>query len=127
MSPLAQKAVLVYPKFPDNTFWSFSAALREYVPLTRFGTPKRNMPPLGLMGLAARLKDEYEEIDVFDRNVDNGLLEDRIRGRRTDVLIGGMRAQQPDFVECASIAKRAGKRVIAGGTEVGLDSPLMDI
>jgi hypothetical protein len=50
--------LLVYPQFPD-TFWSFKHALK-------FIRKKANLPPLGLLTLAAMLPEEWSKrlVDV---------------------------------------------------------------
>jgi len=126
VSQVGRKAVLVYPRFLDETFWSFSHSLRKYIPRTRFGTPKRSLPPLGLMGLFGRLKPHYEEVVLVDRNVDPRPLEGLIADA-DHVYMGGMIAQERGFLEDAAIVKAQKKRLIAGGTVVDEGSPLMGL
>ena len=44
--PKYQNILLVYPKIPSNTYWSFKYALK-------FIRKKSAMPPLGLLTIAA--------------------------------------------------------------------------
>ncbi len=124
-SKIGRKAVLVYPRFHDDTFWSFKRSMK-YVQPSRFGTPKALMPPLGILGLGNHIRPFYDEILVVDRNVDPRPLEKLVKDA-DHVYMGGMIAQERGFLEDARIVKRAGKILIAGGTIVDRDSRLMDI
>lgn len=125
---IARRAVLIYPKFYDHTFWSFERTLAKYTPRNEFGLPKRSLPPLGLMGLFNHLKPYYDNIELIDRNVNPLPLEELIK-EADHVYIGGMIAQQKGFLEDAEAVKDAGKLLIAGGTIVDEYSQprLMDI
>lgn len=125
---IARKAVLIYPKFHDHTFWSFERTLAKYIPKSEFGLPKRSLPPLGLMGLFNYLKPYYDNIELIDRNVNPLPLEELIK-EADHIYIGGMLAQQKGFLEDAEVVKNAGKLLIAGGTIVDEHSQrqLMDM
>lgn len=124
---LFKKAVLIYPKFYDDTFWSFRRSLARYVPKGEFGLPKRTMPPLGLMGLYRHLKKHYyEDVVLIDRNVDPRPLKNLIKDA-DHIFMGGMITQEKGFIKDALIVKNLGKILIAGGTIVDENSPLMDI
>jgi hypothetical protein len=123
---IGNKAVLVYPRFVDDTFWSFKDSLAKYSPRGTFGLPKQALPPLGLMGLYNYLRPFYDEIALIDRNVDPRPLNRLVSGA-DHVYMGGMIAQEKAFLEDAKLVKRAGKVLIAGGTVVDEKSPLMDI
>ncbi len=123
---LFKKAVLIYPKFYDDTFWSFQRSLARYVPKGEFGLPKRTMPPLGLMGLYRHLKRYYKKIVLIDRNVDPRPLKNLIKDA-DHVFMGGMIAQEKGFIKDALTVKSLGKVLIAGGTVVDKNSPLMEI
>ncbi len=123
---IARKAVLVYPKFHEHTFWSFERTLAKYIRKNEFGLPKRSLPPLGLMGLFNHLKPYYDSLELIDRNVNPLPLEELIK-EADHVYIGGMIAQQEGFLEDAKVVKDADKLLIAGGTIVDDRSPLMDM
>jgi len=126
ISKIAHKAVLIYPKFHGNTFWSFDRTLAKYVPRNEFGLPKRSLPPLGLMGLFNHLKPYYDHLELIDRNVNPLPIEELIK-EADHVYIGGMIAQQRGFLEDARSVKDAGKILIAGGPIVDENSPLMTL
>ena len=123
---IARKAVLLYPRFYGDTFWSFHRSFARYVPRGEFGLPKRTLPPLGLMGLYRHLKPYYEEVVLIDRNIDPRPLDEHIKDA-DHVYIGGMLAQEQGFLEDARAVKKANKVLIAGGTIVDEHSPLMEI
>ena len=123
---IANRAILIYPKFFTKTFWSFEQTLAKYIPKNEFGLPKSSLPPLGLMGLFNHLKPYYNSLELVDRNVNPKPLEELIKGA-DHVYIGGMIAQEKGFLEDARTVKDAGKVLIAGGTIVNENSPLMNI
>jgi len=123
---LAKKAILVYPQFHTKTFWSFKQTLAKYIRKNEFGLPKASLPPLGLMGLYNHLKPYYDDIELIDRNVNPKPLQDLIKDS-DHVYIGGMIAQEEGFLEDAKIVRDAGKLLIAGGTIVDENSPLMEL
>lgn len=121
------KAVLIYPEFDtQDTFWSYESSLKLYLRPNRFGLPKRLLPPLGLLGLYNHLKPYYENILLIDRNADPRPLADLLADA-DHVYIGGMLAQEQHFLADAKIAKQTGKILIAGGTAIGPESPLLGI
>ena len=111
---IGNKAVLIYPKFYGNTFWSFKKSLELYVPKNEFGLPKRSLPPLGLMGLFRYLKPYYKKLILIDRNVDPRRLR-KIISNADHVYMGGMSAQEKGLMEDAKIIKDLGKPLILGG------------
>ncbi len=123
---IAKKAVLVYPKFEVDTFWSLHRTLMRYVPKNEFRRPKRTLPPLGLMGLYSHIRPYYEKVVLIDRNIDPRPLDSIIRDA-DHVYIGGMLAQEAGFLEDAKKIKQEKKVLIAGGTVVDERSPLMKI
>jgi len=126
---IGNKAVLVYPKFLTDTFWSFERSYAKYTPKNKFGLPKRSLPPLGMMGLYRHLKEKgyYDEVVLIDRNVDPRPLENLVRDA-DHVFMGGMIAQQQGFFHDARIIKGMEKTLIAGGTIVDPNSStLMDL
>jgi len=88
--------------------------------------PKASLPPLGLMGLYNHIKPYYDDIELIDRNVNPKPLEELL-SNADHVYIGGMIAQEQGFLEDARVVKEAGKLLIAGGTIVSEDSPLIDL
>lgn len=126
INKIARKAVLIYPKFYNHTFWSFERTLTNYLPKNEFGLPKRSLPPLGLMGLFNHLKPYYDYLELIDRNVNPMPLEKLIKDA-DHIYIGGMVAQQEGLLADAKLVKKAEKRLIAGGTFVDEYSPIMEI
>ena len=55
--------LLVYPEIPNNTFWSFSYALK-------FIRKKSSMPPLGLITMAALFPEKYQ-LSLVDMNIES--------------------------------------------------------
>lgn len=98
------KALLVYPKFPQS-FWSFDKTL-ELVNL------KAQLPPLGLITVAALLPQTWE-FKLVDRNV-RDVSEDEFAWADL-VVISAMIVQRPDFAEIIRTAKSFGKLVAVGG------------
>jgi len=115
---IARKAVLIYPRFNNDSFWSLQRTLKKYIPKNEFGLPKRTIPPLGLMGVADYTKPYYEKPPVIiDRNVDPRPLE-KLIADADHIYMGGMAAQEEDFLESARIIANAGIPLIKGGTIV---------
>jgi radical SAM superfamily enzyme YgiQ (UPF0313 family) len=98
------KILLVYPRFPQS-FWSFDKTL-ELVNL------KAQLPPLGLVTVAAILPQSWE-FKLVDRNVRDVRPEE---WRWADlVIVSAMIVQRPDFIETIQTAKQFGKPVAVGG------------
>ncbi len=98
------RILMIYPKFP-TTYWGLQYAVK-------FVGAISSMPPLGLLTIAALLPN-YCEVNLVDMNV-APLLEKDIT--RADIIfISAMLAQQDSFKLVASICKRPGKIIIAGG------------
>jgi radical SAM superfamily enzyme YgiQ (UPF0313 family) len=124
---LWRKAVLVYPEFDtQDTFWSYERSLKMYTRPGSFGMPKRLLPPLGLMGLYHHLKPYYDQLLLIDQNVDPRPLAELVDDA-DHVYMGGMLAQERNFLAAARIVKQAGKILIAGGTAVHRASPLLKL
>ena len=98
------KILLVYPEFPD-TFWSFKHALR-------FIGKRASSPPLGLVTVAAMLPAEWEK-RLIDMNVTT--LRQQDIAWADMIFISGMIVQRSSAIEVISLAKQAGKKVVAGG------------
>ena len=98
------KILLINPLCPD-TFWSFKSALK-------FVSKKANVPPLGLLTVAAMLPDEWEK-KLIDVNVES--LRDRDIRRCDLVFITGMTIQQRSVRQIVERCHAFGKRIVAGG------------
>lgn len=98
------KILLLYPKFPE-TFWGFKYAL----PFIR---KKAAFPPVGLLTVAALLPKEWEK-KVVDLNLQNIAEEDL--NWADFVFISAMVIQKESVREIINLAKRLGKKIVAGG------------
>ncbi|MFN3504671.1 MAG: B12-binding domain-containing radical SAM protein [Caldimicrobium sp.] len=98
------RVLLVYPAYPD-TFWSFRHALKLI-------SKKATHPPLGLLIVASLLPKEWS-LKLIDLNVEKVNYNDF---KEADfILISGMSVQRDSAEEVIAIAKRYGKKIIAGG------------
>jgi radical SAM superfamily enzyme YgiQ (UPF0313 family) len=98
------RALLIYPKFPKS-FWSFEKVLA-------LADRKAMLPPLGLITVAAILPETWE-MRLKDRNIESIGEEDWQWAQI--ILLSGMIAQKPDFLEVIQEAKKRGKPVVVGG------------
>ncbi|MBE9078528.1 DUF4070 domain-containing protein [Romeria aff. gracilis LEGE 07310] len=96
--------LLVYPRFPQS-FWSFDQTL-ELVNL------KAQLPPLGLITVAAILPDSWN-YQLVDRNVRP--VADAEWQWADLVIVSAMIVQKPDFLATLAAAKQWGKRLAVGG------------
>lgn len=96
--------LLLYPRFPKS-FWSFDKTL-ELVNL------KAQLPPLGLVTVAAILPQTWE-YKLVDRNVRD--VTDAEWQWADLVILSAMIVQKPDFLAAIQEAKGWGKRVAVGG------------
>jgi len=96
--------LLVYPQFPD-TFWSFKHALK-------FIRKKANLPPLGLLTLAAMLPEEWSK-RLVDVNVTKLTEEDLAWA--DCVFISAMVVQRESARQTIARCKEAGLKIVAGG------------
>jgi len=103
--PRFSRVLLVYPKVPPDTYWSFRYAL----PLVR---KKSAMPPLGLITLAALLPAGVE-VRLADLNV-APLRESDLRWAQV-VMVSAMLIQQASFEEVVAACRRRDLTVVAGG------------
>ncbi len=127
LEKLTDRAILIYPEFDTaDTFWSYAHSLKHYAPLTEFGTCKRLLPPLGLMGLYNHLKPYYHSIQLIDKNIDPRPLDPLIK-QADHVYMGGMLAQEQHLLKHAKTVKQYQKRLIIGGTAIHPDSPLIHL
>ena len=100
-----QNILLVYPEVPKNTYWSFKYALK----LIR---KQSNMPPLGLLTVAALIPDRYR-LKLIDMNVTS--LTDADIEWADVVFVSAMIVQKAGFAEVVDRCNRVGRRVVAGG------------
>lgn len=98
------KVLLVYPEYPP-TFWSFKYALA-------FIRKKSNLPPLGILTVAAMLPQEWE-MKLVDMNVEP--LRDQMIQWADMVMISAMNIQQDSANSVIIRSKKAGKTVVCGG------------
>ena len=104
-----KKALLVYPEVPKNTYWSFNHALK-------FVGKKSNMPPLGLITLAA-LFPEHWELRLVDMNVSR--LRDKDILWADAVFVSAMIVQKDSFARVVKRCNLLAKPVVAGGPYPG--------
>lgn len=97
--------LLVYPEFPDATFWKLNHALR-------FIRKKAGLPPLGLITVAAMLPREWK-VRLVDMNVSR--LTDADLEWADYVFIGAMVAQRESVKQVIGRCRLAKKKIVAGG------------
>ncbi len=98
------KILLVYPQSPD-TFWSFKHALK-------FISKKADLPPLGLLTVAAMLPQEWEK-KLVDTNVTD--LNDEDLKWADYVFISAMVVQKDSVKEIIRRCKKFNTKIVAGG------------
>ena len=108
--------LLVYPKVPNNTYWSYKYTLRLV-------GKKSAMPPLGLITLAALIPDGYR-LKLIDMNVSP--LEDEDILWSDAVMISAMHVQRNSFREIVDSCDRLDRTVIAGGPYASSDYAKID-
>ncbi len=98
--------LLLYPKFPEQTFWNTARSIKL------FWGRKAIMPPLGLLTIASYLPEDFS-IRLVDRNVCEEIEADL---QWADVVfLSVMMAQREDYRACLDVVKRHGKPVAVGG------------
>ena len=97
--------LLVYPKVPDNTYWSYKYALK-------FIKKKSVMPPLGLATIAAHFP-QHCELKLVDLNVTT--LDDKWLDWADAVFISAMIVQKQSMEEVISRCRQKSKTIVAGG------------
>jgi len=98
--------LMLYPKFPDETFWNTARSVKLH-----WGR-KAIMPPLGLLTIAAYLPEDFA-VRLIDRNV---VEESESDWEWADaVFLSAMLAQRDDYRRCVDAAKRRGKPLAVGG------------
>ena len=112
------KILLLYPKFP-KTFWGFKYALP-------FIGKKASFPPLGLLTVAALLPKEWEK-KVLDLNIQD--LSEEYLNWADFIFISAMIIQKESVREIIDLAKKLGKKIVAGGPlfTTGFEDFLEDI
>lgn len=121
-----RKALLVYPEFPEHSFWNFKYINSKFLLKNEFGTPKGNMPPLGILSIAPVIARWYgrENIRIIDNNLQDVTQEDILWA--DDVYLSAMMTQREAFSKIAKIAKSLGKTTIGGGPHVCEETPDLD-
>src|SRR5215467_5827322 len=98
--------LMLYPKFPEETFWNTTRSLKLL-----WGR-KAIMPPLGLLTLASYLPDDFS-IRLVDRNVAK---ESESDWNWADVVfLSVMMAQREDYSACVAAARARAKPIAIGG------------
>lgn len=100
-----QNLLLVYPEVPNNTYWSYTYALR-------FTRLKSVMPPLGLITLAALIPDSYN-LKLVDMNIET--LDEADIQWADAVLISAMVVQKDSFKKVVETCRTHNKTIVAGG------------
>jgi len=97
-------ALLIYPEYPD-TFWGFKHALK-------FILKKANVPPLGLLTVAALLPKDWT-LRLKDLNLKK--IREKDIAWADLVLISAMDAQRPSVKQIADFCRKHGVKTVAGG------------
>lgn len=99
------RVLLIYPKYPENTFWSFKYILHLIKKSAAFTS-------LGLLTIAPMFPKDWD-VEFVDLNIE-GLQEKHIK--RVDmVFLSAMIAQKDSALEVIEYCKKLGKKVVAGG------------
>ncbi len=97
---------MLYPKFPEQTFWNSARSVKL------FWGRKAIMPPLGLLTIAGYLPEDFS-LTLVDRNVSEETDSD---WERADIVfLSVMMAQEEDYRACVAKAKLRGKPIAVGG------------
>ena len=97
--------LLVYPKFPENTYWSYSYAMP-------FIGKKASMPPLGLITVAAMIPETYN-LRLVDLNIEP--LQEKDLEWADMLFLSSMIIQKKYQNEVVAKAKERGVKIVAGG------------
>lgn len=100
-----QRILLVWPKVPSNTFWSFSHVLK-------FVGKKSSMPPLGLLTIASYLPSHWDVVlvDMNTEELTNAQLE-----WADTVFVSAMIVQRQSFDEVVRRCNAMSRKIVAGG------------
>ncbi|MFI4986448.1 MAG: B12-binding domain-containing radical SAM protein [Alphaproteobacteria bacterium] len=105
---MTTKALLLFPKFNPNSFWSLQAACDFY-------GARCVAPPLGLITLAAMLPSDWD-IRLVNRNAEE------LTASHLDwadlVMTGGMVPQRQDTLSLIDLCHAHGKPVAVGGPDI---------
>lgn len=99
------RILLVYPKIPQNTFWSYSHSLP-------FINKKSSIAPLGLITLASLFPPQYE-LKLIDMNVET--LKDKDLQWADALFISAMIVQKESFIRVVERGKQFSLIIVAGG------------
>jgi radical SAM superfamily enzyme YgiQ (UPF0313 family) len=99
--------LMLYPKFPEQTFWNTARTIKL------LWARKAIMPPLGLLTIASYLPEDFS-VRLVDRNVAE---ESESDWQWADVVfLSVMMAQREDYRICVAEAKRRNKPIAVGGS-----------
>lgn len=101
------RCLLIYPRFSEFSFWNFSY-------IARIRGARYNMPPLGLLTVAALMPDnwEFRLADLNTCDLDKADLD------WADVVFtGGMITQRLEVLRLIKLAHDHGKPVVVGGPD----------
>lgn len=98
------KILFLYPRFP-KTFWGFKYAL----PFLR---KKASFPPLGFLTVASLLPKDWDK-KLIDLNIQN--IDEKDLQWADFIFISAMIIQKESVQEIIKLAKKNGKKIIAGG------------
>lgn len=101
-----KKILMVYPKTPQDSYWSFSNALKLI-------GKKTSMPPLGLLTVAAMLPDDEFDIRLIDENI-APFTDDDVKWADI-VFVSAMIVQKERLEQIISRVKELGGTIVAGG------------
>jgi radical SAM superfamily enzyme YgiQ (UPF0313 family) len=100
------KILMIYPKFPEETYWNAVDSAMVFM------NCRGMMPPLGLLTIASYLPPDFE-VRLVDRNVRE---ETDADWTWADVIfLSAMLAQRRDYETCVERARAHGKPVAVGG------------
>jgi radical SAM superfamily enzyme YgiQ (UPF0313 family) len=105
--PQSTRCLLIYPRFSEFSFWNFAH-------VARMVGHRYNMPPLGLMTVAALLPESWEcrLLDLNTCEMDESLLD-----WADVVMTGGMITQRMETRRLIRLAQAHGKPVVVGGPD----------
>ncbi len=103
--PSFKNMLLVYPRVPGKTYWSFEYALK-------FIGKKSAMPPLGLITVASFFPEKYN-LKLIDLNIEPLTDKDIIWADM--VFISVMIVQKKSMEEVIALCVQFGKKVAVGG------------
>jgi radical SAM superfamily enzyme YgiQ (UPF0313 family) len=100
------KILMIYPKFPEETFWNAVGSAKVFMHC------RGMMPPLGLLTIASYLPADFE-VRLIDRNVSE---ETDADWKWADVVfLSAMLAQRRDYERCIEKAREHATPVAVGG------------